>query len=178
VIGKPVACVPGMTLPEWLGEASDEPLSVEEWRRVLDTNLTGAFLFARAVGPHMMRRRSGRVVNISSTSADKGTPYFSAYCASKAALTSFTRCLASEWAQFGINVNAIAPGTVNTEMTAPSLANPARRKLYLDAIPLGRLAEPEEVALLALFLVSTASAYVTGQTFVIDGGQMGRGSGI
>jgi NAD(P)-dependent dehydrogenase (short-subunit alcohol dehydrogenase family) len=181
VISKPVAYAPDMELPAWLGEPAGEKekaMTVEEWRRVLDTNLTGAFLFAREAGPHMMRQRSGKVVNISSTSAFKGTPYFSAYCASKAALSSLTRCLASEWAQFGINVNAIAPGTVNTEMTAPTLDNPERRKLYLDATPLGRLAEPEEVATLALFLVSDASAYVTGQTFAIDGGQLARGAGI
>jgi NAD(P)-dependent dehydrogenase (short-subunit alcohol dehydrogenase family) len=181
VVSKPVAYLPEMEVPAWLGESGGGPeaaLSVEEWRRVLDTNLTGAFLFAREVGPHLMRQRSGKVINISSTSAFKGSPFFSAYCASKAALSTLTRCLASEWAQFGINVNAVAPGTVNTEMTTSTLDNPDRRRLYLDAIPLGRLAEPREIALMALFLASEAADYITGQTFVVDGGQLGRAPGV
>jgi NAD(P)-dependent dehydrogenase (short-subunit alcohol dehydrogenase family) len=181
VIAKPVAFIPEMEIAAWLGMPGVPPgetLTVAEWRRVLDTNLTGAFLFARAVAPHMMRKGHGKIINISSTSADKGTPYFAAYCASKAALSSLTRCLASEWAQFNINVNAIAPGTVNTNMTKPSLLNPERKKLYLDAIPLGRLAEPQEVARLVLFLVSEAADYISGQTIVIDGGQLGRGPGV
>ncbi len=180
VLSKPVAYVPEMELPGWLGGSggTDSTLSLDEWRRVLDTNLTGAFLFCREVGPYMMQRRRGKVINISSTSAFKGTPFFSAYCASKAGLSALTRCLASEWAQFGINVNAIAPGTVNTEVTAPTLENPEREKLYLDAIPLGRLAEPADIARMTLFLASEASSYVTGQTFVADGGQLGRGPGV
>ena len=181
VISKPVAYVPEMEVPAWLGEFGEGPeaaLSVEEWRRVLDTNLTGAFLFAREVGPHLMRQRSGKVINISSTSAFKGSPFFSAYCTSKAALSTLTRCLASELAQFGINVNAIAPGTVNTEMTTSTLDTPDRRRLYLDAIPLGRFAEPREIAMMALFLASEAADYITGQTFVVDGGQLGRAPGV
>lgn len=181
VMSKPVAVTPDMKYPSWLERPAGgdfEPLSIQEWHRVLDTNLTSAFLFAREVGPHMIAQRSGKVINISSTSAFKGTPYYSAYCVSKAGLSSLTRCLASEWAQFNINVNAIAPGTVNTDMTTPSMANPDMKKLMLDAVPLGRLAEASEVAALALFLASDASAYVTGQTFTIDGGQLGRGPGI
>jgi len=181
IINKPVTFMPEMQMPAWLGLPDGkvaESLTLEEWHRVIDTNLTSAFLFAQAIGPFMMKQRKGKVINISSTSAYKGTPYYSAYCVSKAGLSSFTRCLASEWAQFNININAVAPGTVNTEMTTPSLANLERKKLYLDAIPLGRLAEPQEVALLVLFLASDAADYVTGQTFVIDGGQLGRGPGI
>jgi len=181
VIAKPVAFIPEMKIAAWLSTPdapSGETLTLAEWRQVLDTNLTGAFLFARAAAPHMMRQRRGKIINISSTSADKGTPYFAAYCASKAALSSLTRCLASEWAQFNINVNAIAPGTVDTDMTRPSLLNPERKKLYLDAIPLGRLAEAQEIARLALFLASEAADYISGQTIVIDGGQLGRGPGV
>ncbi len=181
VIAKPVAFIPEMKIAPWLGTLGEPPgqtLTVAEWRRVLDTNLTGAFLFARAVAPHMMRQRHGKIINISSTSADKGTPYFAAYCASKAALSSLSRCLASEWAEFNINVNAIAPGTVDTDMTRPTLLNPERKRLYLDAIPLGRLADPQEIARLVIFLVSEAADYITGQTIVIDGGQLGRGPGV
>jgi len=181
VLAKPIAVVPEMRVPDWLSELRQgalASLSVEEWHRVMDTNLTSAFLFAREVGPHMMEKKRGKVVNISSTSAWKGTPYYAAYCVSKAGLSSFTRCLASEWAQFNINVNAIAPGTVDTEMTAPDLANPDRKQFLLDAIPLGRLAAPREIAALALFLASEASDYITGQTLTVDGGQLGRGPGI
>jgi NAD(P)-dependent dehydrogenase (short-subunit alcohol dehydrogenase family) len=102
----------------------------------------------------------------------------SAYCASKAGLTALTRCLASEWAPFNINVNAITPGDINTDLLAPFVADPEAKKALLELIPLGRLGEPREVALLTLFLVSEAAGYLTGQTFTIDGGAMGRGPAI
>ncbi len=176
LIIKPVSRSPGASALE--GEITGEALTLEDWHQVLDTNLTSAFIFAQAVGPHMLKRRKGKVVNISSTSAEKGTPGYAPYCVSKAGLNSFTRCLASEWAPYNINVNAIAPGTINTGMSAPFLADPEMRKTLLNVIPLGRTAEPREVALLALFLASAASDYVTGQTLTIDGGQLGRGPGV
>jgi NAD(P)-dependent dehydrogenase (short-subunit alcohol dehydrogenase family) len=137
--------------------------------------LISALLIARAVGPYMIRQRKGKVVYISSTSDDVGTPYWSAYCVSKAGLRAFTRCLASEWAPFNINVNAVSPGWVNTDMIVPYMQNSEFMKMIYDAIPFGRIAEPREVAQTVLFLVSEASAYITGQTVTIDGGAMGRG---
>ena len=113
-----------------------------------------------------------------STAADEGLPGVSAYSASKAGLSTFTRCLASEWGPFNINVNAVAPGIIVTEMTAHHFKDPKNTKVFLDRIPLGRLGQPRDVALLVLFLSAEASDYLTGQTFTIDGGAMGRGIGI
>jgi len=151
---------------------------LEDWHRVIDTNLTSAFLFAQAACPHMIKQKKGKIVNISSTAAEQGGSYKSAYCASKAGLSAFTRCLASEWGPFNININAIAPGMVNTDMTANRLKNTKARATILGKIPLGRLAKPREIALLALFLTSEASDYLTGQIFTIDGGAAGQGPGI
>ena len=90
----------------------------------------------------------------------------------------FTRCLATEWAPFNICVNAIGPGDVLTEMTAPVLADPKMKRFMLEAIPLGRLGEPRDIALMVVYLASEASNFITGQTLYIDGGQLSRGSGI
>ncbi len=179
-IVRPVAAMPGVKLPGWelAGDNWDKQQTLEEWHRVLDTNLTSVFLFAQAVGPHMMKQKKGKVINTSSTYAEQGTPSCSAYCVSKAGLSVFTRCLASEWAPFNINVNAIAPGLINTEMIATFMDTPEKRKASLEPIPLGRIGEPREVGLLVLFLASDASDYLTGQIFTIDGGAMGRGVGI
>ena len=178
---KPVAVIPGVRLPGWeaAGDNWDKPQTLEDWHKVLDTNLTSAFLSAQAVGPYMMRQKRGKVVNTSSTAAEQGASYKSAYCASKAGLSAFTRCLATEWAPFHINVNAIAPGLIDTDMVASRLENdPKSRKTALERIPLGRLGEAREVALLVLFLASEASDYLTGQIFTIDGGAAGRGPGV
>ena len=177
VIANPVVAVSGVKLPGWEGDerAWDKSKALKDWHRVINTNLTSAFLLARAVGPYMIRQKSGKVVNTSSTSDDVGMPYMSAYCVSKAGLRSFTRCLASEWAPFNINVNSVSPGWVNTDMIVPFMQNPEFKKMIYDAIPFGRIAEPREVAQTVLFLVSEASSYITGQTVTIDGGVMGRG---
>ncbi len=179
-VSKPVVLVPGAEVTGFTGKVSeqDEQTTLQEWRKIIDTNLTGAFIFAQAVGPYMMKQRKGKVINTSSTSADQGLPRISAYSASKAGLSTFTRCLASEWGPFNINVNAIAPGMIRTDMIAHHLENPKSKEAILQRIPLGRVAEPRDVALLVLFLASEASDYLTGQIFTIDGGAMGRGIGI
>ena len=177
---KPVAASPDeeITGSGLAGDSSDTPLLLEDWRRVLDTNLTGAFFFARAVGPHMMKQRKGKVVITSSTAGEEGQNFLSAYCVSKAGLNSLTRCLASEWGAFNITVNAVAPGMIRTDMIKPFEADPAIINHSISLVPLGRLGEPREVALLALFLASDASSYISGQVFTIDGGAQGRGTGI
>ena len=177
---KPVAVSPDAKIPgsDLAGDSSDTPLQLQDWRRVLDTNLTGAFFFARAVGPHMMKQRKGKVVITSSTASYEGQNFLSAYCVSKAGLNSLTRCLASEWGQFNITVNAVAPGMIRTDMIKPFEADPAIINHSISLVPLGRLGEPREVALLALFLASPASDYISGQVFTIDGGARGRGTGI
>lgn len=179
-VSKPVVLVPGAEIAGFTGKVSaqDEQTTLQEWRQIIDTNLTGAFIFAQAVGPYMMKQRKGKVINTSSTAADQGLPRISAYSASKAGLSTFTRCLASEWGPFNINVNAIAPGIIRTDMVAHHLENPKSKEAILQRIPLDRIAEPRDVALLVLFLASEASDYLTGQIFTIDGGAMGRGIGI
>ncbi|TET26356.1 MAG: SDR family oxidoreductase [Dehalococcoidia bacterium] len=177
---KPVAFIAGAKAPGWetTGGNWKKPLTLVEWRRVIDTNLTSAFLFCQAVGPHFLKQKRGKVINISSNSAELGAPYCSEYCASKAGLSAFTRCLASEWAPFNICVNAIGPGDTNTEMMAQYMKDPEVARVVLSAIPAGRLAEPREIALLALYLASEASNFMNGQTVYIDGGQLGRGAGL
>jgi len=176
---KPVSFVPGMKLEGWqTADSWDTPLTEEEWHLVLNTNLTSAFLFAQAVGPHMLRQKKGKIINTSSNSADLAPPYFSAYCVSKAGLSMFTRCLATEWAPYNICVNAVGPGSVQTELSAPVLNDPERREFIQRAIPMGRVGEAREVALLMVYLASEASNWVTGQTFYIDGGQLSRGNGF
>ena len=179
-VSKPVVLIPGAEFAGFTGKVSeqDEQTTLQEWRQVIDTNLTGAFIFAQAVGPYMMKQKKGKVVITSSTSADEGTPLVSAYCVSKAGLSSFTRCLASEWAPFNICVNAIAPGWTNTEPVAYFMRNTEMKESVLKTIPSGRLAEPREVALLALFLASEASNHLTGQIITLDGGTMGRGPDV
>jgi NAD(P)-dependent dehydrogenase (short-subunit alcohol dehydrogenase family) len=177
---KPIAVSPDAKITGWelSGDNWDKPVRYEDWRKVLDTNLTGALYFAQAVGPHMMKQRKGKVVITSSTASYEGQNFLSAYCVSKAGLNSLTRCLASEWGQFNITANAIAPGMIRTDMIKPFEADPAIINATLGLIPLGRLGEPREVALLALFLASEASDYISGQVFTIDGGARGRGTGI
>jgi len=177
---RPVAISPEEEIPgaDLAADEANTPIQLEDWRKVLDTNLTAALLFARAVGPHMMKQKRGKVVITSSTAADEGQSYLSAYCVSKAGLNSLTRCLASEWGQFNITVNAIAPGMIRTDMIKPFEADPAIIDHSISLVPLGRLGEPREVALLALFLASDASSYISGQVFTIDGGARGRGTGI
>ena len=155
-------------------EAPSEALTLEDWHRTIDTNLTGAFLFAQAVGPYMMKQKKGKVVNTSSTNADEGTPLITAYCVSKAGLSSFTRCLASEWGPFNINVNAIAPGYMATENTRQLWEDPVRNKAILDRIPAGRWGTPEDLQGIAVFLASDASNYMQGYTVAVDGGWLSR----
>ena len=177
---RPVAVSPDELIPgaDLAGDEASKPIRLEDWRKVLDTNLTAALLFARAVGPHMIRQRKGKVVITSSTAGEEGQNFLSAYCVSKAGLNSLTRCLASEWGQFNITVNAIAPGMIRTDMIKPFEADPAIISHSISLVPLGRLGEPREVALLALFLASDASSYISGQVFTVDGGARGRGTGI
>ncbi len=138
------------------------------WNEVVRTDLDGAYHASRGVVYGMMRRRRGRIVNLSSVAALRGLPGQAAYAAAKAGLIGFTKALARELARFGITVNAVAPGYVGTEMVA---ALPAKRRQEIDReIPLGRFGQPEEVAALVRFLCSTEAAYITGQVLAIDGG--------
>jgi 2-deoxy-D-gluconate 3-dehydrogenase len=141
----------------------------EDWDRVLDTNLKGAFFLTQAVARHMVEHDGGKILNISSMTSYLGVPTVPAYTASKAALQQLTKMLAVEWADFNIQVNAIAPGWINTELTAPIKETP-RYQWVLNRTPAGRFGEPEELAGAAVFLCSPAADFITGQTLAIDGG--------
>lgn len=139
-----------------------------QWDRVIEVNLKGAFNCSRAAVRHMMRSRWGRIINISSTSGLVGNPGQTNYSAAKAGLIGFTKALAREVAPFGITVNAVAPGLIDTDMTR-AMDEKYREKL-IERIPLGRMGKPEDVAWAVAFLASSHSSYITGQTLVVDGG--------
>jgi 3-oxoacyl-[acyl-carrier protein] reductase len=145
-------------------------LTDDDWDSVLDANLKGAFHTTRAVIKGMMKRRSGRIINISSIVGLTGNKGQANYAASKAGLIGFTKSVAKEYASRNILVNCIAPGFIETDMTA-SLPDAARASL-LEEIALGRLGRPEDVAGTVLFLASDLAAYITGQVLVVDGGMV------
>jgi 3-oxoacyl-[acyl-carrier protein] reductase len=140
----------------------------EAWDRVFATNVRGAFNCMRAVAPHMIDQRAGAIVNISSVVADTGNIGAANYAASKGAINSLTRSAALEFARFGIRVNAVAPGIVETKLMAKVLDR--HRERLTKRIPLGRFANPEEVASLVLFLVSDGATYITGEVIRVAGG--------
>ncbi len=143
-------------------------MSEEDFDAVVRTNLKGTFLLTKAVSRHMIKQRSGRIVNMSSVVGLMGNAGQSNYSAAKAGIAGFTKSIARELGSRGITVNAIAPGFIQTAMTAE--LPEAVRKAFLAQIPLGRFAAPEEVAELALYLASDAAGYVTGQVIGINGG--------
>jgi 3-oxoacyl-[acyl-carrier protein] reductase len=143
-------------------------MSDEQWDEVILTNLRGTFLFTRAVARPMMQGRYGRIINLASVSGMVGNAGQSNYSASKAGIIGFTRTVARELASRGVTVNAVAPGFIETEMTA--VLGPAIREEVQKRIPLKRLGAAPDVAEAVAFLASKASGYITGQTLVIDGG--------
>lgn len=147
-------------------------LTEQEWRSVIDTNLTGAFFCCKAVGPIMIRQGGGRVINISSRAGSRGRAKFAPYCASKGGLNQLTLALAMEWAPHNILVNAIAPGSLLTDRSykGSTYSGPTISDERLAKIPLRRAAELSEIVPIALYLASEASSYMTGQVIVIDGG--------
>jgi NAD(P)-dependent dehydrogenase (short-subunit alcohol dehydrogenase family) len=148
--------------------------SLAEWRQVMDTNHTSAFLMCRAVVPQMRGTGFGRVLNIASTMAHVSIPMRAAYSSSKAALLGLTRALALELAADGITVNSISPGPIATEMNTVLLENPEANRQFLANVPLGRWGRPEEPGSLACYLCSEEAGFITGADFLIDGGWCAR----
>ena len=155
----------------WGSPAADTPL--EGWQKVVDVNLTGVFLFSQAAGRVMIERDGGSIVNIASVAGLRGSPPGAmdaiAYTASKGGVISLTRDLAHKWARHGIRVNSIAPGWFPSDMTKVLIDRHGDE--FLQSIPLRRFGGPDDLKGAIAFLASPASAFVTGQTLVVDGGQ-------
>jgi NAD(P)-dependent dehydrogenase (short-subunit alcohol dehydrogenase family) len=149
-----------------------EEQTVEHWDRVVSVSLRGTYLCSRRVGQWMISHGGGRVVNIASVAGLVGSPTLSSYGAAKAGVINLTRSLAADWGRYKINVNAIAPGVIDTPLTRRSPAAWSTPEQILRSIPLGRMGTPDEVAQVALFLVSAESSYVTGVILPVDGGKL------
>jgi NAD(P)-dependent dehydrogenase (short-subunit alcohol dehydrogenase family) len=150
-----------------------EKIKEEGWDQVLDVNLKGVFLCCQAVGKQMIKQGGGKIINISSAAGILGEQGFLPYCVSKAGVMTLTRILAYEWSKYNIIVNAIAPGFVAGGMNAPILNKRILVSGLTQQVPLKRLANPEEIIKIALFLASEDSSYINGTTIVADGGMTG-----
>jgi NAD(P)-dependent dehydrogenase (short-subunit alcohol dehydrogenase family) len=157
--------------------ARPEEMPLDKWQKVIDVNLTGAFLFAQAAGREMLKRDYGRIVNISSIAglhAAVHGPHYAAYAASKAGLLGLTRELAASWGRQNIRVNAIAPGFFHSRLADPAL--PLAEPAIKASSPIPRIGAEGELKGVCVFLASDASNYITGQTIVVDGGRTIAGS--
>ena len=149
----------------------DTPL--DDWNKIIAVNLTGPWLCTQAAAKQMAaQKKGGRIINISSVHEDMTMPTNAPYCASKGGLRMLMRTLCVELAPHGITVNNIGPGAIDTPLDKSTKDDPEKYKKLLAEIPLGRMGQPEEIALLALFLASDAAAYVTGSTYFMDGGML------
>jgi gluconate 5-dehydrogenase len=145
-------------------------MTEQQWREVIDTNLTSAFLVARAVAPRMIARGSGKIINICSVMSEVSRPTIGNYAAAKGGLKMLTRAMAVEWAKHGLQANAIAPGYFVTELNKALVANADFNKWICGRTPAGRWGQPEELGGAAIFLASRASDFVNGQILTVDGG--------
>jgi gluconate 5-dehydrogenase len=152
--------------------APPEDMPLDKWQKVIDINLTGAFLFAQATGREMLKREYGRIINVASISGLYATvhgPHYAAYAASKAGLMGLTRELAASWGRQGIRVNAIAPGFFHSRLADPVI--PLAEPSIKATCPIPRVGAEGELKGVCVFLASDASNYITGQTIVVDGGR-------
>lgn len=150
-------------------------MSVEEWRYVLDVNLTGTFFAAQSAAEYMRNQGKGKIIFVSSLTAEIGLPNMAAYVASRGGIKQLAKGLAVEWAGEGITVNCIGPGRFHTKMTDDIFSNEQTRKSFLACIPMGRPGVPSDLVGISLFLCSDTSDYFTGQSFYPDGGWLASG---
>ncbi len=171
VLIKPVLPDPGQRVVG-ADKATDlsTPIGEDEWRRVIDVNLTALFLVTRAVGAHMMQRKKGKIINITSGYAAKVAPHRGPYAASKAAVAMFTKTLALEWARYNVNVNAIGPGLIRTDQSEGFFQDETLLQAAIKSLPLRRVGEARDIGLLAVYLASEASNNMTGQNIYLDQG--------
>lgn len=155
----------------WEG-APVESLSEELWDRTMDINLKGAWTVCRAAVPIFKQQRTGKIVIVTSTAGQRGEANYSNYAASKGGLIAFTKSLSSELAEWGINVNAVAPGWVDTEMTEKALGNDEQRKSIAATIPIGAIATPEDIAGPIAFLCTEWARHITGEILNVNGGSV------
>lgn len=146
----------------------------EDWDRVLEVNLSAPFVLARELAKPMIEARRGKIIFTSSILGFRGGNMVAGYTSTKTALVGLTKALANEWARFGVNVNAIAPGYIATDITKPIQDDPDRNAAVLERIPAGRWGTPEDIAGAAVFLASDAAEYVHGTVLAVDGGWLGR----
>jgi NAD(P)-dependent dehydrogenase (short-subunit alcohol dehydrogenase family) len=149
---------------------SAEKTTLQEWRQILDVNLTGVFLTCKHVGQFMLNAGQGSIINITSVAGRVGLAKTTAYCAAKGGVEMLTRQLALEWAPKGVRVNAVAPGYFATDLTEGLRTHPVLGRRVLDRTPMGRFGEPQEIVGASLFLASSAATYVTGHSMAVDGG--------
>jgi NAD(P)-dependent dehydrogenase (short-subunit alcohol dehydrogenase family) len=150
----------------------------EKWEHILKVNLTGTFYCAKAVAKYMVNSKFGRIIMISSLTAEIGIPHISAYAASRGGIKQFAKTLAVELAPDGVTGNCIGPGRFLTSMTADVFQDESKRKRFLSMIPMGRAGNPEDLAGISVFLASGSSGYITGQSFYVDGGWLASGGNI
>jgi 2-deoxy-D-gluconate 3-dehydrogenase len=146
----------------------------EDWKEIIDVNLSSVFRLTQHAGRHMLKRGSGKIINIASLLTFQGGIMVPSYAAAKGGVGQLTKAFANEWASKGVNVNAIAPGYMDTDNTEPLKKNPERARQILERIPAGRWGHPDDLGGAAVFLASSASDYVHGHIMVIDGGWLNR----
>lgn len=150
----------------------------DAWNEVLQVNLNGTFYCAQAVAKYMVPRNSGRVIMITSLTAEIGIPDIAAYAASRGGIKQLCKTMAVEWAEYGITVNCIGPGRFRTKMTEDLFSDASKSTRFLDVIPMRRAGVPDDLAGISVFLASDASSYITGQSIYVDGGWLAGGGNV